>query len=252
MIGAVRFYTRCILILLGIIALVPLHYLWRLVRARSPWPTTFLWWSGRVAGLKVRTEGRPLKRDVLIVANHASWLDILLLGGSAGAAFVAKAELAASPLVGWLAGLNETLFVERSDKRGVGVQAEALRDGLATGRAFALFPEGTTGPGRPILPFRASLFESLFPPLPRVKVQPVAIDFGPLVDEIAWGEEHGAANARRLLSRPGRIPVTMTFLEPVDPHEAGNRKLLSGLSREEIVAALGASEAIPAPLYGAE
>ena len=252
MIGAIRFYFRCILILLGIAALVPLHYLWRLFRARSPWPTAFLWWVGRVAGLRVRTEGKPLKRDVLIVANHASWLDILLLGGTAGAAFVAKAELAASPLVGWLAGLNETLFVERSDKRGVGIQAEALRGGLSTGRAFALFPEGTTGPGRPVLPFRASLFASLFPALPRVKVQPVAIDFGALTGEIAWGDEHGAANARRLLSRPGRIPVTMKFLEPVDPHEAGNRKLLSERSREEIVAALDASEAAPAPLYGGE
>jgi 1-acyl-sn-glycerol-3-phosphate acyltransferase len=214
MMGAVRFYTRCILILLGIVALVPLHYLWRLFRARSPWPTAFLWWVGRVAGLKVRT------------------------------------ELAASPLVGWLAGLNHTLFVERSDKRGVGIQAEALRGGLATGRAFALFPEGTTGPGRPILPFRASLFASLFPALPRVMVQPVAIDFGPLTTEIAWGEEHGAANARRLLSRAGRIPVTMKFLDPVDPHEAGDRKRLSERSREEILTALGASEAAPAPLYG--
>jgi len=252
MIRSIRFYVRCILILLGIVALVPLHYLWRLVGARSPWPTTFLWWVGRVAGLKVSKEGEPLKRDVLIVANHASWLDILLLGGSAGAAFVAKAELASSPLVGWLAGLNDTLFVERSDKRGVGVQANALRDGLSTGRAIALFPEGTTGPGRPVLPFRASLFASLFPPLPGVRVQPVAIDFGPLTQEVAWGDDHGAANARKLLSRPGRIPVTLRFLEPVDPHEAGHRKLLSERSREEIVAALDASEAAPAPLYGGE
>ena len=252
MIRSIRFYVRCILILLGIVALVPLHYLWRLVGARSPWPTTFLWWVGRVAGLKVSKEGKPLKRDVLIVANHASWLDILLLGGSAGAAFVAKAELASSPLVGWLAGLNDTLFVERSDKRGVGVQANALRDGLSTGRAFALFPEGTTGPGRPVLPFRASLFASLFPPLPGVRVQPVAIDFGPLTQDVAWGDDHGAANARKLLSRPGRIPVTLRFLEPVDPHEAGHRKLLSERSREEIVAALDASEAAPAPLYGGE
>lgn len=246
----VRFYVRCIPILLSIFALVPLHYLWRLVGARSPWPTLFLWWVGRVAGLKVRIEGKPLKRDVLLVANHASWLDILLLGGSAGAAFVAKAELATSPLVGWLAGLNDTLFVERSNKRGVGVQASALREGLSTGRAFALFPEGTTGPGRPVLPFRASLFASLFPPLPRVKVQPIAIDFGVLTDEVAWGDEHGAANAKKLLSRPGRIPVTLRFLEPVDPHEAGHRKLLSERAREEIVAALDASEAAPAPLYG--
>lgn len=241
----IRFYGRCLLILLAIAALVPLHYLWRLVRARSPWPTLFLWWVGRVAGLKVTIEGVPLKRNVLLVANHASWLDILLLGGSAGAAFVAKAELATSPLVGWLSGLNETLFVERSDKRGVQLQANALREGLARGRAFALFPEGTTGPGRPVLPFRASLFSSLFPPLPQLRVQPVAIDFGAASDEVAWTEEHGAANARRLLSRPGRLPVTLRFLAPVDPHAAGNRKLLSHHAREAIVAALDASAGTP-------
>jgi lyso-ornithine lipid O-acyltransferase len=251
-VARIRFYCRCLLILAAIIVLVPIHYLWRLFGARSPWPTLFLWWVGRVAGLDVTVEGKPLKRDVLIVANHASWLDILLLGGTAGAAFVAKAELADSPVVGWLAGLNDTLFVERSDKRGVGNQVDALREGLATGRAFALFPEGTTGPGRPVLPFRASLFASLFPPLPRVRIQPVAIDFGPLTGEVAWGDEHGAVNARRLLSRPGRIPVVMRFLEPVDPHHVGNRKLLSAQAREEIVAALDASEAAPAPLYGGE
>ena len=119
------------------------------------------------------------------------------------------------------------------------------------GRAVALFPEGTTEGGHVVLPFRPSLFASLFPPLPGVKVQPVAIDYGAIAEEIAWvGDEPAGANAGRILSRRGTIPVTLRFLEPVDPHQAGERKALAAAARAEVVEALGASEPPPQPLYG--
>jgi 1-acyl-sn-glycerol-3-phosphate acyltransferase len=220
---------------------LPLHYLWKLFGAPSPWPRRFLGWVARAAGMKVRVVGTPLKRDVLFLANHLSWLDILVVAGASGSAFVAKAEVAEVPVVGWLAGLNNTVFVARSERSGVRGQADALRSALATGQPVALFPEGTTDGGPDILPFRASLLASLFPPLPGVRVQPIALDYGAAGHDLAWiGDETGLANVRKVLGRRGSTPVALHFLAPVDP-ASGDRKALAAQSRAEILQALGPS-----------
>ncbi|MEA3017783.1 MAG: lyso-ornithine lipid O-acyltransferase [Sphingomonadales bacterium] len=245
-----RLILRAAAIALGLLVCLPLHYLSLLLLRRSRWPRRFLWWAGRAAGIRTRIEGRPLERDVLFAANHKSWLDILLLGGSAGAAFVAKEEVARWPVVGWLSRLNDSVYVARAERSGVRGQADALREALAAGRPVALFPEGTVSEPGETLPFRPSLFASLFPPLPQVRVQPVAIDYGAAIADIAWIEgETTAANARRILSRRGRMPVTLHFLEPIDPHRSGHRKTLAAAAEAEVLAALGASEADPARLY---
>jgi 1-acyl-sn-glycerol-3-phosphate acyltransferase len=222
----------------ALLVCLPLHYLWRLFGRRSPWPRRFLGWVARAAGMRVRVVGTPLERDVLFLANHLSWLDILVLAGASGTAFVAKAEVATTPVVGWLAGLNNTVFVARAERTAVRGQADALRAALASGQPVALFPEGTTDGGPAILPFRASLLAALFPPLPGVKVQPVALDYGAAAHDLAWiGDEAGLANVRKVLARRGRTPVTVQFLAPVDP-EAGDRKALARAARDEIVEAL--------------
>jgi 1-acyl-sn-glycerol-3-phosphate acyltransferase len=93
-----------------------------------------------------------------------------------------------------------------------------------------------------VLPFRASLLASLFPPLPDVKVQPVALDYGSAAGGIAWvGKEGAADNAKRVLSRKGATPVRIRFLEPLDPKDFGDRKALAEAARGAIVGALGAS-----------
>jgi 1-acyl-sn-glycerol-3-phosphate acyltransferase len=246
----IRLTFRALTIVALLLVCVPLHYSWKLLGRRSPWPTRFLRWVGCAAGMRVRTEGRPLERDVLFAANHKSWLDILLLGGSAGAAFVSKAEVARWPVVGWLSRLNETVFVARAERGNVKDQADALREALAGGRPVALFPEGTVSEPGETLPFRPSLFASLFPPLPQARVQPVAIDYGKAASDIAWIEgESTAANARRILSRRGTMPVTLHFLDPIDPNLAGDRKRLAAAAEAQILSALAASEADPARLY---
>ena len=245
-----RLILRVAAIVAGFIICVVFHYVWKLVPGRSPWPQMFLGWAGWCAGLRVRTEGTPLRDHVLYVSNHVTWLDILALGGAAPAIFVSRDDVESWPLVGWAAGLNDTIYVARQARHEVHGQADRLRRALAAGRAVALFPEGTTEGGHEVLPFRPSLFASLFPPLDGVKVQPVAIDYGGIAEEIAWiGEEPAGANARRVVSRRGTIPVVLRFLEPVDPHEAGNRKVLAARAQEEVIGALRAFGPGPEPLY---
>ena len=224
----------------SLVAALPPHLLLRAPRLPSPLPRLWLRSAARSAGLKVRVEGRPLRRRVLFVSNHVSWLDIFALGGATGANFVSKADVADWPVAGWVAGLHDTLYVERSARREVHGQASQLRRALERGRAVALFPEGTTGDGETLLPFRPSLFAALFPAIPGVKVQPVAIDYGDAAAEIAWTDAEGAgANAKRVLRRKGRLPVHLRFLDPIDPAAAGDRKALAGEAREAIVRALG-------------
>ena len=242
----IRLILRVAAMAAGLILCLPLHYGWKTFGRSSPWPRIFLAWVGRCAGMRVRITGTPLSRHVLFVANHLSWVDIMLVAGASGTAFVSKDEVARYPVIGWLARINNTVFVARTERGAVRSQADALRAALASGQPVALFPEGPTDGGPELLPFRASLLASLFPPLPGVRVQPVAIDYGAAAHAIAWvGEEGAGANVRRILSRPGAIPVTIHFLAPIDPAEAQDRKTLAAAARAEIGAALDPS-AVPA------
>jgi lyso-ornithine lipid O-acyltransferase len=237
-----RFQLRLIALAAGLLAMVPLHYLWKLVGARSIWPQIFLAYAGRCCGMRVRVEGVPLTSRVLFAANHATWLDILALGGAAPAIFVSRDDLEHWSVVGWLADINDTLYVARHARREVHGQADQIRRALGEGRAVALFPEGTTDGGGEILPFRPSLFASLYPALDGVMVQPVAIDYGPAIGEIAWvGTEGPGANAKKVMSRPGTFLATLRFLAPIDPLAAGDRKALAAQARDAVVAALPAS-----------
>jgi 1-acyl-sn-glycerol-3-phosphate acyltransferase len=245
-----RVILRVAALLAGLLFCVPLHYLWKLFGARPIWPQVFLSYGAACFGVRVTVIGEPLRDKVLVVANHVSWLDTLLLGGAAPVNFVARADVEQWPLVGWAAGLNRTIFVARDVRSSVRGQADALREALANGGAIALFPEGTTEGGSGLLPFRASLFASLFPPLDGIRVQPVAIDYGAAQRDVLWlGDEPFGTNAKRILSRPGTIQATLRFLEPIDPAGAGDRKAVAARSQEEIAQTLNAFAERGDPLY---
>ena len=238
---------------------VPLHYLWRLFRLSSPWPRIFLGTAGRIACARVRMRGTSLRRDVFYIANHLSWIDILAIGGTSGSSFIAKAEIRSSPIVGWLATLNRTVFVSRENRMGVAEQINQLREALAQTWAVTIFPEGTTNDGICLLPFKAPLLKVLEPAPPGVMVQPVFIDFGAVGPEIAWiGEESGANNAKRILARRGSFPVTVNFLEPFHPRDFPGRKMIAAEGRRRIAQAysqalgreVGDTISLPRPAAG--
>lgn len=238
--GWVRLASRTVWLLGLLIACVPLHYLWRGLRQSSPWPRFFLRGAARASGARVTRVNKPLRRDVVYIANHLSWIDIPAIGGASGTAFVAKAEIRAAPVVGWLATLNKTVFVSREDKLGVAGQIQALREALAENWSVTVFPEGTTTDGASLLPFRTSLLQVLDPPPRGVMVQPVWLDFGDVGAEIAWlGVEAGRDNAVRLLSRRGSFPLKVTFLEPFSPVDYPGRKAIAAEAKRRIAAAMG-------------
>jgi 1-acyl-sn-glycerol-3-phosphate acyltransferase len=225
-----RIIARLTAIILGLAAALVIHGLWRLLRLPSPWPRLFLGYVARIVGARTRTLGTPLRRDVVFLANHLSWIDILLLAGRTGTAFVAKQELASIPVIGWLCTLNRTLFVARADRLGVTEQIDRLRAALAQGWAVTIFPEGTTGDGHTLLPFKPTLLAALAPPPPGTKVQPVRIDYGDATDEIAWvGDEPGQSHALRVLARRGTFTATLDFRDAFAPE--GDRKAIAAKAR---------------------
>ena len=184
------------------------------------------------------TVGIPIAPHSLIIANHVSWLDILVLAGATGTRFVSKAEVRDHWLLGWLADQNDTLYIERRDRRAVHEQAREVADALRDPQPIALFPEGTTGDGAALLPFRPALLASVAPAPDGSSVRPIAIDYGPMGPALGWSAgESGKTNALKLLGRPGSFPVIVRLLDPLPPGE--DRKAMARDAMAAIVTALG-------------
>lgn len=215
----------------------------------------------RLFGLDVRASGTfsPV-RPTLFVANHSSYLDIPILGSLVEVSFVAKAEIRTWPLLGLLARLQNSVFVDRRLGGMRDARAEIARR-LALGSNLMLFPEGTTSDGNRVLDFYTALF-GLPKELPsgRLVVQPVTLaytrqngipigHFGRT--RFAWIGETSLARHFWRAIQGGRITVEVRFHEPVEAGGFATRKALSQHCFTQIAAGLeralrGGKEAVAA------
>ena len=245
--GELRILGRSALLALAMLVVVPLHYLFRLIKYGSPFPMYFLRWATWVIGARVQIHGTPLKRDVFFMPNHVSWFDIPVLGGITGSAFVSRAEIADMFMLGWMARLNRTVFTRRGAKMDIAETINALREAVADTWSVVIFPEGTVTDGHSLLPFKTSMISVLEPPPPGMLVQPIVMDYGPIGEWIGWmDQETGIANARRIFARRGTFTVHVHFLDPFDPHDFPGRKKIAARAREVIEARL--TESLGKPL----
>jgi len=221
----------------------------RRLLGRSGWPPRFLAAAAWIAGARVRVDGGPVTKHTLLVSNHLSWLDILLLGGSVKSAFVAKDNLGHG-LLHWLADQNDTVYVKRTHVKGAKDQAIALAAALEGDKPVTVFPESTTGPGTHLLPFRSALLEAANYAAEDVEVRPVVIDYGDALPDIVWFEEPGMNNVMRVLNRRGTLPVNIHVLPPLD--RALDRKQLAHEAREVIAERLGFKSHDQSPIGGGE
>jgi 1-acyl-sn-glycerol-3-phosphate acyltransferase len=98
-------------------------------------------------------------RQIVLVANHVSWLDIFVINSAHPSRFIAKSEIRDWPIAGWLCDRAGTLFVRRAKRSDTSRINAEIHDALALGDTVALFPEGTTTRGDRLLKFHTSLFE---------------------------------------------------------------------------------------------
>ena len=213
----------------------------------SSWPRRFLAGVAWICGADVRADGQPARGSELLIANHVSWLDIMVLAGATGCAFISKAEIRNHRLLRWVADQNHTIYIDRADRRAMHQQAQSIRQGLQRGQPLALFPEGTVGDGGTLLPFKPSLLSAVAPPPDDVTLRPVAIDYHGRGSLLAWAPgEHGLDNALHILGRKERLPVTVRLLAPLAP--SSDRKSIARAAHHAIAAALAPSGVAPARL----
>ncbi len=199
------------------------------------------WWSTlllRVFGMRSVRIGEPLADPVLFVANHTSWIDIELLHSQRAACFVAKAEIAGWPLVGWMAATGGTIFHRRGSNHSLSTVMQVMVERLRGGRSVAVFPEGGTGYNGALKTFHARIFQAALDA--EVAVQPVALRFardGRRVIEAGFREgESFVHNIVRLLGE-APLDAEVHFLTPV-PASPDARRRMAELARERIGAAL--------------
>lgn len=201
-------------------------------------------WALRLLGLRVEIEGQVLQGPGALVANHSSWLDVLVLNAQAPIVFVAKSEVASWPGIGWLARATGTVFVRREAKGEAAAQARAVARRLAAGQTILFFPEGTSTDNRRVLTFRATLFAGLLSPgLPKgTAVQPVTLSYAapPGADPrfYAWfGDASFGPHALAVLAARRQGTVRVTFHAPI-PVAGRERKSVAAEAEAAVRSAL--------------
>jgi 1-acyl-sn-glycerol-3-phosphate acyltransferase len=157
-VGLLWLAGEVILALMKFVALVTAHAGTpdRMTRAR--WLQSVCQRALRVFHIELRVIG-PIPTSGLLVCNHLSYLDILILGATTPCVFVSKCEVRRWPVFGWFASLAGTLFLRRDRRSDVARMSRDMRRLLDTGALVVLFPEGTTSDGSTVLPFKSSLLE---------------------------------------------------------------------------------------------
>jgi 1-acyl-sn-glycerol-3-phosphate acyltransferase len=113
------------------------------------------------AGVRLEVKGQPpVKGPLLAVSNHISWLDIPIMHAARHCRFISKSDVKGWPVIGMLATAAGTLYIERSSRRDALRMVSSMQQAFGRGEILAVFPEGTTGDGRELLPFHSNLLEA--------------------------------------------------------------------------------------------
>lgn len=206
----------------------------------------------RILGIAIERRGAISQaRPTLFIANHTSYLDIEILGASIPGSFVSKADVDGWLLFGWLARLQRTVFIDRK-RRSVVSQRDAVSTRLRAGDQLILFPEGTSGDGQHLLPFKSALFGAVTESAAGgdITVQPVSVaylrldgmplgrSYRPL---FAWyGDMELMPHLWTMLGL-GRLGVSVTFHPPVRASDFPSRKALAEHCAATVAAGLSAA-----------
>jgi len=179
-------------------------------RVRQRWSRKLL----RILGIELRVSGTGLIERGLLVANHVSWVDIFVVNALTPVAFVSKADVRAWPVIGWLAAVNETVFLRRGSRGHARVINDEIAERMQAGHHVALFPEGTTTDGTHVLHFHAALLQPAI--LTAHPIQPIALRYRTPKDEFtraaAYDGDVSLGECLASIIGSERIVVTLDLL----------------------------------------
>ncbi len=236
----------CIIAVLTLVSLVliPLQWLSMKFGLRSREILPKLWHrvATRLVGIKIVQIGHPARdRPLLIAANHASWVDITVLGSLIPLSFIAKSEVSGWPVFGLLARLQRTVFVNRTRRTETGQAADEIAERMAAGDVMVLFAEGTSNDGNCVLPFRSALLGAATRAIgdedgATVWVQPLSVAYQGFYGlpmgrahrpHVAWyGDMELPGHLWGIFTR-GALDVIVTWGEPVLVDRTTDRKALT-------------------------
>lgn len=264
MIGTIRLIWAATAILTASVVLAPLQWLAMKTGLAPEAYFRTAWCRVLIGALGMRVHrhgGLSDRRPLLVASNHVSWTDIGVIASQVNVSFVAKAEVGRWPLVGLLARMQRTIFVEREARRKSGEQANEIGRRLVAGDAVLLFPEGTTADGNMPLSFKSTLFGAASTALvqgaaDRVYIQPMAIAYT-RIHGLPLGRQHrpvaswigsaGLAPHFVQLAREGALDVELHFGEPVEFAADANRKLVTREIEARVKALMQAALGNPRP-----
>jgi 1-acyl-sn-glycerol-3-phosphate acyltransferase len=197
---------------------------------------------GAIVNLHIVKDGELLKHRGILVSNHISWLDIIVIGQYLPACFVAKSDISSWPVIGYLAKQGGTVFIRRGDKQHIRTTTEKMAWLLKQNNNIIAFPEGTTTKGDELRSFHASLFQPAL--LTKSAVQPVVLQYQGIAKEVApfVGDDTFVAHLMKILTLD-KIEVQLSFL-PVINSSGKNRHAVSLEARERIWAKMSESFSI--------
>ncbi len=236
-----RGILRVVLFGIMTLGLLPIFALLRATGGRRDRWVALLW--SRIAlaclGLRWRRTGKPIEQGIL-VSNHVSWVDPLAVGALALSFFVAKHSVRSWPFIGPLCRFGRVEFVERT-KSDTRRQVTVLRDRLERAHLLCFFPEGTSTDGLRLLPFRSTLFETLFTSDNDVLVQPMVLFYQPNATSGLpasfygwWGDMTFPESLWQIVTRSEKGSVDVSFLSPLNASNYSDRKALATACRVAI------------------
>lgn len=186
-----------------------------------------------IVNLHVTLEGELPDRRALLVSNHISWLDIVVIGQYLPAYFVAKSEVSRWPVIGYLAKQGSTIFIRRGNKQHIKATAEKMVWLLKQNTSIVAFPEGTTTKGDEVLHFHSSLFQPAL--LTRSAIQPIVLQYLGAAKHLApyIGDDVFVLHLIRLLSLD-KVEVQVSFLPAI--HSSGKSRHAVSLEARDMIA----------------
>ncbi len=189
----------------------------------------------RLLDIRLEIEGQPPTGPFILVVNHVSYVDIMVLATCVDGAYVAKADLRSWPLLGWIFKTADTIFIDRTRKKDLLRVIDQVQASLEHRMGVLIFPEGTSGKGDEILRFKPALLQ-----LAAAKSYPVhyaTLNYrtpGHPTHEVVcwWGDASFTPHFMRLLRFSG-FEATLRFGS--EPITASDRKSLAGQLREAMM-----------------
>ncbi|MEU0559788.1 lysophospholipid acyltransferase family protein [Dactylosporangium sp. NPDC006015] len=188
-------------------------------------------------GISHRAVGRVPQSGALLVANHVSWLDVVVILAHAPAKLLAKREVRQWPLIGRLAATLGTVFVDRSRPKTLPATVGRISTELAAGGVVAVFPEGTTWCGRMGGTFRPAMFQAAVDAA--APVVPVRLTFAqngtPTTVAAFIGDETLATSLRRVVAARG-LSIELKAHAKLYPEPTSSRRVLARAATSVVAA----------------